>query len=48
MDQKLIDDLIEEITVDAYGDEGYWAFLAAFEDLALPAKAKVVGKLSIS
>lgn len=44
MDEELIDDLVDEITVDAYGDEGYWAFLTAFEDLSLPAKAKVIGK----
>lgn len=27
-----IDELIEQITVDAYGDEGYWSFRQAFED----------------
>lgn len=27
-----LDELIEQITIDAYGDEGYWSFLQAFED----------------
>ena len=27
-----LEELIEQITVDAYGDEGYWSFLQAFED----------------
>ena len=41
MDDELIDDLVEEITVDAYGHEGYWAFLTALEDvLLLPAKGQ--------
>ncbi len=26
-----LDDLIEQITVDAYGDEGSWSFRQAFE-----------------
>ena len=39
-----LDELIEQITVDAYGDEGYWSFRQAFEDhLAFPALASVVG-----
>lgn len=39
-----LDGLIEEITVDAYGDEGYWAFLTAFQDeVPLPARATIVG-----
>ena len=39
-------DLIEEIIVDAYGDdEQLWAFRQAFEDhVALPAEAFVVGE----
>ncbi len=38
------DELIEQITVDAYGDEGYWSFLQAFEDhVQFPATASVVG-----
>ena len=39
-----LDDLIEEITVDAYGDEGYWAFLQAFVDeLDFPVQAPLAG-----
>ncbi len=39
-----IDDLIEQITVDAYGDEGYTSFCQAFEDhIDFPVAAKVVG-----
>lgn len=39
-----IDKLIEQITVDAYGDEGYWSFRQAFEDhVDLPIGASVVG-----
>lgn len=39
-----LDELIEQITVDAYGDEGYWSFRQAFEDhLVFPALAFVVG-----
>ncbi len=26
------DELIQQVTVDAYGDEGYWSFLQTFED----------------
>ena len=38
------DDLIEQITVDAYGDEGYWSFRQAFEDhIQFPVMAAVVG-----
>jgi hypothetical protein len=41
-----IDALIEEILVDAYGeDEQLWAFLQAFEDnITLPADAYVIGE----
>lgn len=45
MKRELLDDLIEEITVDAYGDEGYWAFLTAFEDIKPPTKVTVVGRV---
>jgi hypothetical protein len=42
-DDKL-DDLIEQITVDAYGDEGYWSFLQAIEDdVRFPFTASLVG-----
>jgi hypothetical protein len=38
-----LDELIEHITVDAYGNEGYWSFLQAFEDhVQYPAPAYVV------
>ncbi len=45
-DSAGLDELIEEITVDAYGDdEQLWAFRQACEDnLALPADARVIGK----
>lgn len=39
-----LDDLIEQITVDAYGDEGYWSFRQAFEDhIQFPVTASVIG-----
>lgn len=39
-----IDDLVEQITVDAYGNEGYTSFCQAFEDnLDLPISATVIG-----
>lgn len=39
-----LDELIEQITVDAYGDEGYWSFLQAIEDKAsFPLTASLVG-----
>ena len=39
-----VDELIAQITVDAYGDEGYWSFRQAFEDhVDFPAPASVVG-----
>lgn len=39
-----LDETIERITVDAYGDEGYWSFLQAFADeVDLPFAATVVG-----
>jgi hypothetical protein len=39
-----LDALIENITVDAYGDEGYWSFLQAFEnDVVFPFDATLVG-----
>ena len=42
---EALDKLIEEITVDAYGDdEQLWAFRQAFEDdVALPADGFVIG-----
>jgi hypothetical protein len=39
-----LDELIERITVDAYGDEGYWCFLQAIEDeTKFPIPATLVG-----
>lgn len=45
-DRPELDRLVEEITVDAYGeDEELWAFRQAFEDeIALPADAFVIGE----
>ena len=45
-DSAGLDELIEEITVDAYGDdEQLWAFRQACEDnLELPADAHVIGE----
>jgi hypothetical protein len=45
-DLVALDELIEEITVDAYGDdEKLWAFLQAFNDeVALPADGFVIGE----
>ena len=44
--QDELDDLIEEITVDAYGDEEQlWAFRQAFEDnIAVPCAGSVIGE----
>ena len=39
-----LDELIEQITVDAYGDEGYWSFLQAIDDeVMFPFTASLVG-----
>lgn len=44
LDELDVDEPIEQIIVDAYGDEGYWSFRQAFEDhVQLPATAAVVG-----
>ena len=45
-DSASLDDLIEEITVDAYGeDEQLWAFRQAFEDnITLPCDGFVIGE----
>lgn len=45
VEDKDLDDLIEEITVDAYGDdEQLWAFRQVLEDeVGLPAAAFVIG-----
>lgn len=43
-----LDGLIEEITIDAHGDEGYWSFLQAFEDeVSFPLAASLVGMLVV-
>lgn len=39
-----IDELIEQITVDAYDGEGYWSFRQAFEDhIDFPVSCSMVG-----
>ena len=39
-----LDELIEQITLDAYGDEGHWCFLQAFEDaIQFPIPATLAG-----
>lgn len=39
-----IDDIIERVTVDAYGDEGHVSFLCAFEDeVDYPTTATLAG-----
>ena len=45
-DLDTLDEMIEEITVDAYGDdEKLWAFRQAFEDnVELPADGFVIGE----
>lgn len=44
LDELGLDELIEQITVDAYGDEGYRSFRQAFEDhLTFPVPVSVVG-----
>lgn len=43
-EQEAIDDVIERVTVDAYGDEGHEAFLCAFDDeIAYPIRAHIAG-----
>jgi hypothetical protein len=43
-DDSDLDDLIEDITVDAYGDEGYWSFLQALtDDAELPFQGTIAG-----
>jgi len=43
-DDMSIEELVDQITVDAYGDEGYWSFLQAFDDdLDYPLAATVLG-----
>lgn len=42
--ERDVDELIAQITVDAYGDEGYWSFRQAFEDhIDFPVRAALVG-----
>jgi hypothetical protein len=39
-----IEELVDQITVDAYGDEAYWSFLQAFDDdLDYPLAATILG-----
>lgn len=44
LDDLSLDELIEQITVEAYGDGGYWSFRQAFEDhIDFPIAASVIG-----
>lgn len=39
-----LDELIQQVTVDAYGDEGYWSFLQTFDDdVQFPFSGNLVG-----
>lgn len=39
-----LEELIQRVTVDAYGDEGYWSFLQTFaDDLRFPFSATLAG-----
>ena len=43
-DDVSIEELVDQITVDAYGDEGYWSLLQAFDDhITFPLTATVLG-----
>ncbi len=43
-DGETLAEIIERVTVDAYGDEGYWSFLCAFEEeVAYPLAASLAG-----
>ncbi len=43
-DDETIGQIIERVTVDAYGDEGYWSFAQAFEDgIDFPLDATLAG-----
>ena len=40
-----LDDLIDQITVDAYGDEGDWSFLQVItDDVRFPVSASLIGE----
>ncbi len=43
-DDETLDQIIERVTVDAYGDEGYSSFAQAFEDeIDFPLDATLIG-----
>jgi len=43
-DSTPIEELVDQITVDAYGDEAYWSFLQTLNDhLTFPLAATVLG-----
>ncbi|MCL1693298.1 MAG: hypothetical protein M3096_06420 [Actinomycetia bacterium] len=43
-DNETVEQIIERVTVDAYGDEGYWSFAQAFEDdIGFPLDATLAG-----
>jgi integrase len=41
-DDMSIEELIAQITVDAYDDEAYWSFLQAFERVAHNARVPLI------
>ena len=44
MDEVSLQELIEEATVDCYGeDEEFWGFLASLENLSFPFQVTVLG-----
>lgn len=46
MDEASLQELIEEATVDCYGeDEEFWGFLASLENLSFPFQATGLGDL---
>ena len=43
-DDETVEQIIERVTVDAYGDEGYWSFAQAFDDdIDFPFDATLAG-----
>jgi hypothetical protein len=43
-DEVSIEELVDQITVDAYRDEGHWSFLQAFDDhITFPLAVTIVG-----
>lgn len=43
-DDHTLDEIIDRVTVDTYGDEGHWSFAQAFEDeIDFPLDASLAG-----